>query len=68
MSGGGDVIGIIISKSFNHNSGESVKYGEPFVLDGPISPAVLNSENGTSEESYGKGPIISFTSLCELNE
>ena len=30
--------------------------------------AVLNLENGNSEESSGKGPIISFTSLREVNE
>lgn len=74
ISGGGSVYGTIMSNSFVHNSGASIIYGEPFVLDGPISPAALSLGNnedtgeaggGTNLEETGNSPGIITTPARE---
>lgn len=64
-SGGGDVYGVIISRRFEHDSGKKVVYGEPFVLDGPISPSALSIESGGSKEDTEAKPIIDITPIRE---
>lgn len=61
IDGGGSVYGMIMSKSFTHNSGESIIYGEPFVLDGPISPAALGIKNVGGGEAAEPSPTITIT-------
>lgn len=74
-NGGGSIYGTIMSHSFTHNSGEKVIGGDdPFVSVGPISPAALRMDNGSSGgssegrtilEPTGKKPLITTTSPRE---
>lgn len=55
MMAGGEIEGMIICKNFYNEGGAKVTFGEPFILNGPISPAALkmNSEH-SNEESNGE--------------
>lgn len=76
VEAGGNMEGMIISKTFTNQGGAKIIYGEPFVLDGPISPAALGMENGNGSEGPGWGggtektgnsPTITTTPPREVN-
>lgn len=53
MSAGGNLKGMIISKEFNNSGGATITLKEPFVIEGPISPAALSSKNDDENGSSG---------------
>lgn len=75
MGGSGTVHGRIISKRFTNDGEAHIGFAEPFVLDGPISPAALgessgnNSNNdGTNTELAGNTPTITTTPTREVSD
>lgn len=55
VGAGGSIYGIIISKDFNHNSGQKVVYSEPYVLKGPISPIVMGESDKSEPDENNSG-------------
>ena len=68
ISGGGHIYGVIMSKKFNHNSGATVEYGEPFVLEGPISPKALGLSHGETLAETEARPDFSRGAIQEQSE
>ena len=70
ISGGGSIYGKIISKTFTHNSGGHVIDGEPFIIEGPISPSALESGTGSKGKKQvirtNRGLSISTESIQEI--
>lgn len=73
---GGSVKGMIVSRKFEMEDGGSVTFDEPFVLDGPISPAALGKQNpgnggnsgGSDSNGINSGPNISTSPIKELDD
>lgn len=70
IKGGGNIKGTFIYNKFEMQGGGTVTFDEPFVLDGPISPAALNKQtprnhvaydgigsNGTKKTKFSISPI-----------
>ncbi len=76
LNGSGAVNGMIISERFKLQGGGTVTFDEPFVLDGPISPAALGKQNpgnggnagGSDSNGNNSGPNISTSPIKELDD
>lgn len=74
MEGSASIHGMVISKTYSHPGNATITFGEPFILDGPISPSALGQDSdgeggGSIEEETGASPeIITIDPIREVRE